>query len=89
MIFMINELVQKVAVSVLHTIEDYVEFDYSRGQHEYIIINVVELVKEELNQIVDNDLVELVKKYFLTQIGYKSTVESIECINAELKINLY
>jgi hypothetical protein len=84
-----NELVQNVAVNVLHTIEDYVEFDYSRGQHEYIIINIVELVKEELNQVVNADLVEKVKKYFLTQIVYKSTVESLDCIGSELKINLY
>jgi len=86
---MCKELIQKVRTSISNTLDDYVCYDYAKGNNEYIIIDVEGLAKEEFNETIDNNSIKEVFIDLSNNTFWKTVISSVELLNTELKINLY
>ena len=86
---MCKELIQKVMTSIFNTLDDYVCYDYAKGNNEYIIIDVEGLAKEEFNETIDNNSIKEVFIDLSNNTFWKTVISSVELLNTELKINLY
>lgn len=80
-------MLEKVLNSIFDTLDDYVSNDYSKGNQEYIIIDVAGLA-EEFNQDINNSFINEVFTNLSNNTFWKIVISSIELLNTELKINL-